>query len=131
MNDIEPGIPLGALDPVAEDPRYWDRFQAKVLAGVFPELARRAARPLTIPDVVMSWSRMIVPGAALAAAVAGVLLLADPGDSDLLPLMGIEEMLRTEGAVAEVPALLLGTDELDRESLLLAIEHAILDGGGQ
>lgn len=128
MNDIEPGVRLDPIDPAGEDPRYWDRFQARVLAGALPALARRAARPLTIPDVVLSWSRMIVPGAAIAAALAGFLLLAEVADEEVPPLFGVEEMLRTEGGMAEVPAFLLSTEELDRESLLLAVER-IAPGG--
>jgi hypothetical protein len=128
MNDIEPGVRLDPIDPAGEDPRYWDRFQARVLAGTLPALARRAARPLTIPDVVLSWGRMIVPGAAIAAALAGFLLLVEVGEEEMPPLFGVEEMLRADGGMAEVPAFLLSADELDRESLLLAVEQRVPGG---
>jgi hypothetical protein len=131
MNDIEPGVPLGPMDPATEDPRYWERFQARVMAGALPALALRAARPLTIPDVVLSWSRMIVPSSAIAAAVAGFLLLGGPLEEEGLPLFGVEEMLRAEGTAIELPAFLTGPEELDRETLLLAVERGdLLASGG-
>ena len=36
MEMDEPGVAMGALDPAANDPRYWERFQERVMAGQPP-----------------------------------------------------------------------------------------------
>ena len=67
---------LAALDPATEDPNYWFRFHAGVMSNAARSLAqRRLIAELTIADVVASWGRTIVPTAALAAALAGIILL--------------------------------------------------------
>ncbi len=66
---------LALLDPATEDPNYWLRFRDRVLTDAARALAqRRLLVRLTVPDVVASWGRAIVPTAALAAALAGVIL---------------------------------------------------------
>ena len=67
---------LAALDPATEDPNYWFRFHAGVMSKAARSLAqRRVIAELTVADVVASWGRTIVPTAALAAALAGIILL--------------------------------------------------------
>jgi hypothetical protein len=67
---------LAALDPASEDPNYWYRFRAGVMSDAARSLAqRRLIAELTVADVVASWGRAIVPTAALAAALAGVMLM--------------------------------------------------------
>ncbi len=70
---------LDALDPGRDDPGYWHRLHRNVMAAVAPELARRRmlARS-TVPELVHSWSRTLVPASLLAAVVAGFLLVQAP-----------------------------------------------------
>jgi len=73
--DMELSGKLSALDPAAEDPGYWGRFRASVMSEAARALAqRRLIADLTVADVLQSWSRAVVP-AALAAAMAGLMLL--------------------------------------------------------
>lgn len=67
---------LAVLDPAAEDPNYWYRFRTSVMKDAARSLAqRRLIAELTVADVVASWGRAIVPTAALAAALAGIMLM--------------------------------------------------------
>ena len=67
---------LAKLDPGSTEPGYWLRFHRDVMARAAGALAqRRLVARVTVADIVTSWSRMIVPTAALAAAMAGVMLL--------------------------------------------------------
>lgn len=90
--------PLRALDPGSTDPAYWFRFHRRVMSDAAGELARRRMMgDLTVSDLLTSWSRTLVPGAFLAAAMAAFLLLQDPGPepssrSATAP-MGVEEVL--------------------------------------
>lgn len=69
---------LAALDPAGRDPGFWMRFQARVLQGAGPELARRRLMAdLTVGDVLAGWARALVPTAVLAAAVAALVLLRE------------------------------------------------------
>lgn len=71
--------PAGPLDPGREDPGYWPRFRRRTTALAQPELERRRFRSSdTVSAVVTSWARTIVPAAVAVAAVAALLILADP-----------------------------------------------------
>lgn len=89
---------LRALDPGSSDPGYWFRLHRKVMSGATDELARRRMMgDLTVSDLLTSWSRTLVPGAVLAAAMAAFLLLQEPdagADSrSATAPMGVEEVL--------------------------------------
>lgn len=109
---------LSDLDPERRERGYWRGFRARTLAMAGPELARRRelAR-LTVSDVVASWSRVVVP-AALAAAVAGALMLGDgttpaePGEPAV-----VEELL---DAGTEAAPVLVGSGAPDDETILAA-----------
>ncbi|KPJ78475.1 MAG: hypothetical protein AMS19_12025 [Gemmatimonas sp. SG8_23] len=74
--DMLLGERLAVLDPASEDPGYWLRFRDRVMSQAARGLAqRRFVSSITVYDVVASWGRAIVPTAALAAALAGILLL--------------------------------------------------------
>jgi hypothetical protein len=94
---------LAVLDPGQTDPGYWRRFHGWVLGSAAAELARRRLREATIGDVMLSWWRTVVPIAAVAAAIAGFLLMREltsmPGGETAEASM--EEML-IEGADAPV-----------------------------
>jgi hypothetical protein len=73
--DMDLAERLQVLDPASEDPNYWLRFRASVMGDAARSLAqRRLIADLTVADVLSSWGRAIVP-AALAAAMAGIMLL--------------------------------------------------------
>lgn len=123
MNDIEPHVPLGEMDPGRHDPGYWARFHARVIEAAGPALRRRAELSrITMGDVLLSWSRLLVPGTLVAAAAAGVLLLVPDLAEEPAPLLGFEEILHLEAARTDFPMHLTSLDALDGESVLVAVE---------
>jgi hypothetical protein len=68
---------LAPLDPGQSDPGYWQRFHGWVLSSAAAELARRRLREATIGEVMLAWWRTVVPIAAVAAAIAGFLLMRE------------------------------------------------------
>ncbi|TVP50022.1 MAG: hypothetical protein EA350_01155 [Gemmatimonadales bacterium] len=123
MSEIQPRVPLESLDPATREPEYWARFHDAVLRAASPELARRRAMPLTISGVLLSWSRALVPGAAAAAAIAGILLvpLADGDDSSLL--FGVEDILREEAVRADLAPAFLASDASPEDAFLVSVER--------
>lgn len=116
-------IPLELLDPGNSDPGHWARFQARVMALAGPELARRrAARPLTIGDVLASWWRLLVPASVVAAAAMASLLM--PAETTSGAGIAIEEALVSGVDDEPLPAVLVA-DQVDEVAFLVAIE-----GGG-
>ena len=104
---VEPGVgsALDVIDPASRDPQYWFRFRGRVLTAAARELARRRLMAeLTVAEVMTSWARMVVPTAAVAAAVAGAWLMRGP-DRIEVPL-GVEELLVSEVPSESVPVLL-------------------------
>lgn len=119
MEMDEPRVALEALDPAALDPGYWERFQAGVMLAAAPELRRRRARGevVTVTDVVLSWGRMLVPTALVAATAAGMLITPRAPEPEVL---GIEETL--QALVAEPVPDLLHFDEPDASLVRVALE---------
>ncbi|MFP3949022.1 MAG: hypothetical protein ACLFWG_09855 [Longimicrobiales bacterium] len=115
MREQETPNGFEALDPAWEDPGYWDRFQVRTLALVAPELVRRrqALERMTVADVVLSWSRAVVPMAVAAGAAALIVLSADatateseaPGPDGSAAvrsgMVGSPTVPATEGSVGE------------------------------
>jgi len=126
MMQIEPGVDLTPLDPGVADSEYWDRFQLRVMASVGPRLRElaRAPRTITWGEVVVAWGRVLVPGAALAAAVATfVLLQSSTGLSEFEFLAGIEEVLAlSSGGEEPLPSFLHSDAVVDRNLVLYAVE---------
>jgi hypothetical protein len=102
--DAELRAALSALDPATRDPNYWLRFQWWVMSGAAAELSRRRrAVRLTVGDVLESWSRALVPTAALVAALAAMLLLRDePPAAEFRPVV-FEQLLVSEVEGNAVP----------------------------
>lgn len=98
---------LEALDPAFDDPGYWVRFRASVMGDAARALAqRRLIADLTVADVLTSWGRAVVP-AALAAAMAGIMLIR-AGSVDVTPVTAELEPV----PVAEIETLeLLSPDQ--------------------
>ena len=113
-------IPLELLDPGHSDPGHWARFQARVMALAGPELARRrAARPLTVGDVLASWWRLLVPASVVAAAGMASLLM--PADATPRAGIALEEALVSGFDDEPLPAVLVA-DQVDEVAFLVAIE---------
>ena len=83
---------LTILDPGYDDPRYWVRFRSRVMERAANELSRRSlAAEEGVADFLQSWARTVVRTAAVAAAIAGMVLLRDPPAT----AVGVEEVLTT------------------------------------
>ena len=81
---------LVILDPGLDDPGYWLRFRSLVMARVADELSRRRlAAEMGVAGLLQSWSKTVIPAAAIAAAIAGVLFLRGRPT----PEWGVEEAL--------------------------------------
>lgn len=119
MEMDEPRVALDSLDPAARDPRYWDRFQTSVMLAAAPELRRRRARGevVTVTDVVLSWGRMLVPTALVAAMTAGLLITPRSPEPEVL---GLEETL--QALVDEPVPELLHFDEPDASLVRVSLE---------
>jgi hypothetical protein len=124
MSDIEPKVPLGDLDPGRLDSGYWSRFHARVMEATGPHFALRHLAPITVGDALLSWSRLVLPFAATAAAVAALLLMRVPQVDDLADVAGLEELLHQpdDGEMA-LPSFLYRDAEVDRDMILLALEE--------
>lgn len=118
----ERGVRLDVLDPGSRDPGYWERFHGMVLTRAARELARRhaAGAGIGVTELVLRWSRAVVP-AALAAAAAGGLLLVRAGAAPEREPLALEELLVPEDAgplgglftareAGEAAALVLASD---------------------
>ena len=101
MENNDSRTSLAFLDPESGDSGYWRRFRHRVMALAGSELAqRRAARPVTVGDVVLGWRNALVPTALLAAALASLLLMQDrsfrahtSGGYDEILVSGLEESI--------------------------------------
>lgn len=112
---------LDPLDPGFEDPAFWHRFQDRVMRAAVPELARRRwNRELTMSQVVLSWSRMLVPLSAAAAVVAGLFLARTEISPAVPQLDAIEELLVAE---ADDLPFLKADRPPDAAQFLVAVER--------
>ncbi len=104
--DEELAQALGLLNPARQDPNYWFHFRSWVLSDVTAELARRRLmHEPTVADVMSSWARGVVSTAALAAALAGLLLVRG-ADAPAPRPVGVEELLVNEVEGETIPTLL-------------------------
>lgn len=84
---------LSELDPGRDSATYWMRFHRDTVVAASLELARRRRdAQRTVTDVVSSWSRAVVSAALVAAAAAGI-FLAQPGSDADTGAVGVEEVL--------------------------------------
>lgn len=108
--------PLGSLDPEVWDPGFWERFHRRVLARAAGELARRRSSAPHIDDLLLSWSRAVVPAALLAASLGGVLVLRGLGPAE--EAATLQEVLAPEDA--DLAAALAAAETLDAVNVFLA-----------
>jgi hypothetical protein len=124
MRDVETKVELGALDPEAHAPGYWDRSHARVMQAVRATVPGWAERPVTLGDALLSWSRLAVPIAATAAALATFVLLRPAANDDLAGVAGLEEVLFQPGdGTPPLPSFLLEEEFVERDMILLAMEE--------
>ncbi len=98
---------LAILDPGYDDPGYWSRFRGRVMERAADELlGRRVAAELGVGDFLQSWARPVIRAAAIAAAIAGVLLMRDRPAI----VWGVEEALTTELEDRTLPDLMEGPE---------------------
>ncbi len=106
----EEGYDLAILDPGFDDPGYWSRFRSLVMARAGDELSRRGvAAEIGVVSLLQSWSRTVIPAAALAAAVAGVLFLR----GSPTPAWGVEEALTVDFEDRTLPQLMEQSEGAD------------------
>lgn len=105
--DPEVASALATVDPAVSDPGYWLRFQARVMLGAAPELARRRLMAdLSVGDVLTGWARALVPTAVLAAAIAALILLRSAPAADLAGSTTLEDVLTAGIETETIPEAL-------------------------
>ncbi len=109
------GRDMAFLDPGLDDPGYWFRFRSLVMARADDELSRRRlATDAGFTDFIQSWSRAVIPAAAIAAAIAGVLILrGQPATA-----WGIEEALTVGLEDRTLPVLMEQPEGVDPFQLI-------------
>ena len=108
---------FGVLDPELRHPGYWSRFRGSVMQRAAAELhRRRLLRDVGVADLLQSWARMLVPAAAAAAAIGGVLLFRNPPASAI----GVEEALTVLLEDQTLPELM---EQGDADDPFLLIEE--------
>lgn len=108
MRDVDSRIPLEPLDPESNDPGFWMRFHGRVMRLADAELARRRmAGELSVVEVVFAWRRALIPLAAMAAALAGILLVGADSEPVLSPV-ALEEALTIDLDSESIPVVLSG-----------------------
>lgn len=113
---------LGTLDPVRRDPGYWLRFHSRVIRAAGRELARRRMlADMTVPDLLVSWGRALVPTAMLAAAAGAFVLFRSQAPEPVLPV-GVEEQLAEGIDGAPIPVVLTSEDQPDAGGVIFASE---------
>lgn len=113
MDDRRTDLGFRELDPERSEPGYWAIFQLRTTALAEPELERRRARAgTTVPGVLTSWSRTVVPLATAAAAVAIMMIVAEEGTSEPEP----EPAVATAEAVAAPESSATGIERTETAS---------------
>ena len=119
MNEKDERLNLEPLDPGSNDPGFWIRFHGSVMGRARDELARRRmTQELSIPEVVFQWRKPLVPLSLLAAALAGIFVLAHEEPGPVMAPIALEEAL-IEGVDGDpIPTVLGRTAELDETAFL-------------
>lgn len=123
----DPPVVLRAIDPATVDPDFWNRNHQRIMERAASRLADRRARNESVGDVLMSWSRLLVPSAAMAAGVLGFFLLGHAMDEDHGPLFGVEDVLHeawVQGSA--LPVLNLAEPGVD-DAFVFAVERLSME----
>ncbi|TVP56114.1 MAG: hypothetical protein EA351_08860 [Gemmatimonadales bacterium] len=141
MDGPAEGVDLGVLDPGTSDDLYWPRFHAEVMRAAEPALASRRASSsggatggatggdnggaTTLGAELLRLGRYVVPGVALAASVAAMILVSPSQEAGGLEraLLGIDDVLmeRVTGRAAELSGR--SDSGLDRNTFMIALEE--------
>lgn len=122
QRDAEVGGWLAGVDPGRDDATYWMRFHRTVLDRAQRELARRSLESeASVVDLVSAWSRALVPAALAAAAAAGIMLAQPPAPVSPETPIFVEDVL-SMGLGSPFPAVSLESDDEDIEGVLAASE---------
>ena len=123
MNRDEGIQDLRALDPATEDPGYWAGFRTAVLSRAVGELARRRelAR-LTVPGLLSSWSRSLIPVSLAAAAIAAFMVSYERASESEAAPIALEELFLEETREGPFNAVMEGTMEVAPAAFLSMVE---------
>ena len=123
MKETDAKVRLDVLDPAADDPGYWLRFQRTIVHRAGPTMADRRRRShVTLGSVLFTWGRMILPVAAVGAGVAAVLLARTAPSDPRVEVAGVEDVLEWPTGTEPLPASLHAGEDLGRDLVLLAVE---------
>ena len=123
MKEPDAKVRLDVLDPAADDPGYWLRFQRTIVHRARPTMADRRNRShVTLEGVLFTWGRLILPLAAVAAGVAAVLLARAAPPSERVDVAGVEDVLEWPTGTEPLPAFLHGGEDVGRDLVLLTVE---------
>ena len=117
---------LKPLDPGRDDPRYWEGFRRAVLDRARSELARRRETlRLTVPGVLSSWSRGLVPVALAAAAMAAFMIASERRvEPEPVPL-ALEDILSEETRGGPFASVMDGTAEWAPAAFMTFVEEEL------
>ena len=119
--DPQVGAWLSEVDPGRDDASYWMRFHRDVIvAGQYELVRRRVESEATVVGLVSAWSRALVPAALAAAAAAGIMLAQPNLEAADSPIF-VEEVLSL-GLGNPIPALSVEVDGDDADGIVLASE---------
>jgi len=127
MTDRDPPLGLGWLDPGTRDPDYWSRFETSTLQSARPLLEARFRRSHpSLGQQLVSWGRALAPMAALAAALAGILLVSQstPGAPVTVgPVLEVEDILNQELARLGLPVHYQRGSKVGLEVVVMGVER--------
>lgn len=125
MNENEL-VGLEPLDPGWDDPGYWEGFRRTVLDRARGELARRRELVrLTVPGVLSSWSRGLMPVALAAAAIAAFMIVSERRvEPEPVPL-ALEDILSEETRGGPFASVMDGTTEWAPAAFMTLVEEEV------
>jgi hypothetical protein len=80
-----------------------------------------------VEDVLLSWSRLLVPSVAMAAGILGFLLLAPGVQKEEGGLFGVEEMLQDAWVQGSGLPVLSGLERLSDDAFVFAVERISME----
>ena len=123
----EPPVVLRALDPETWDPGFWDRHHGAIMEQAAPRLAARRARSESMGDVLLSWSRLLVPSMAMAAGILGFLLLTPGLEEEGGVMFGVEDMLQEAWIQGSGLPVLSEMDRVGEDTFVFAVERVSME----
>jgi hypothetical protein len=122
-----PPVVLRALDPETAEPGFWEHNHRRIMERASGRLAIRRARAESMGEVLMSWSRLLIPTAAMAAGVLGFFLLGSATGDDLVPLFGVEDVLHEAWVQGSTLPVVNASDPRADEAFVFAVERVSME----